>query len=205
MTLMAFLEGFMIGLGTIIFIGPVLFTLIQITLQRGSTAGLNVAFGIITSDILIVVLCYVGLVDYFQNALVQFWMAVIGSIILFSLGLKYMLKPYSPAIDSSTSTTRKKSNAFAKGFLVNFVNPFVFLVWISFLSLSKKKYASENNVEIFLFAVLTGIFTTDVIKVFLANKINSILKPAFLQKAFFIIGLILIGFGFRLVYSIASQ
>lgn len=202
---MAFLEGFIIGAGTIIFIGPVLFTLLQITIHRGSIAGLSVALGIIVSDVIIVGLFYVGLIDFFQQSIVQFWMAVLGSIILISIGLKYIIKPFSPTIGNSPSGIRKNSSAFVKGFLVNFVNPFVFVVWISIITLAENRFESVADMRIFLFAVLAGIFTTDTLKVFLANKLQTILKPAFLRKIFFTVGLVLIGFGFRLIYFIATQ
>ncbi|MBI3234781.1 MAG: LysE family transporter [Bacteroidetes bacterium] len=84
---MAFLEGFLMGLGTIIFMGPVFFTLLQTTLQRGVKDGLSVALGIIASDILIVTLFYIGFIDYFRQPNVQFWFAIIGSVILLGLGL----------------------------------------------------------------------------------------------------------------------
>lgn len=43
---MAILEGYLIGLWMIVFIGPVFFTLIQSTLHYGVRLGLSVAFGI---------------------------------------------------------------------------------------------------------------------------------------------------------------
>jgi len=205
MTFIAFLEGFIIGVGTIIFIGPVLFTLLQITLHRGYHAGLSVALGIIASDVLILGLFYIGLIDFFHHPDVQFWMAVFGSIILLSLGIKYIIKPYSTVNDPSLPNLTKNSNSFMKGFLVNFINPFVFVVWISIITHAENRFEFNAHVGVFLLAVLVGIFTTDVIKVMLAGKLHSLLKPGLLRKIFFSIGLVLIGFGFRLIHFIATR
>ncbi|MBI3234780.1 MAG: hypothetical protein HYZ42_12215 [Bacteroidetes bacterium] len=92
-----------------------------------------------------------------------------------------------------------------KGFLVNFVNPFVFVIWISVVALAKGRYPSETEVGIFLIAMLLGIFSTDMLKVFLAHKLRSLLKPVLLRKVFNIIGLVLIGFSFRLIYFVINQ
>jgi len=202
---MAFVEGFLMGLGTIIFMGPVFFTLLQVTLQRGVKDGLSVALGIISSDILIVTLFYIGFIDYFRQSNVQFWFAVIGSLILLSLGLKFLLKPNTSYSESTDSSLKKNSNAYMKGFVVNFVNPFVFVIWVSIMALAKGRFSSETDVGIFLFAMLLGIFSTDVLKVLLAHKLRTILKPALMRKFFYIIGLVLIGFAFRLIYFVVNQ
>ena len=201
---MPFLEGFLIGLGTVIFIGPVLFTLLQISLDHGYKAGLSVALGIIVSDILIVALFYLGLIDFFTDEAVQFWLAIAGSAILFGLGLKYILKPYTPKPVVTKPSLANISVSFSKGFLVNFVNPFVFMVWLSIVSVAKEKFDAETDVQVFLVASLVGIFATDALKVLLAGKLQKILNPKFLKKLFRLIGLILIGFGIRLLFFIAS-
>ena len=58
---MSILEGYVIGLGMVIFIGPVFFLLLNSSLQSGVKAGVAVALGIIVSDIICVALCYYGL------------------------------------------------------------------------------------------------------------------------------------------------
>ena len=44
---MSFLEGYGWGLAMFVFIGPVVFTLLRITLDKGNVAGTAVAIGII--------------------------------------------------------------------------------------------------------------------------------------------------------------
>ncbi|MBQ0740572.1 LysE family transporter, partial [Aquimarina celericrescens] len=61
---MYLLEGYAIGLGMIIFIGPVFFLLLHSSIQYGSKAGVAVALGIIFSDIVCVMLCYFGLSSF---------------------------------------------------------------------------------------------------------------------------------------------
>jgi len=196
---MPILEGLLAGIGTIIFVGPV-FTLLQISLEQGKSSGLSVALGIIASDILIVALFYFGAIELFQKPHTQIWLAILGSIVLIILGAKYIIKPYTPLALESTQSYRKLPSSFAKGFLVNFVNPFVFFVWIALLTYAESKFDSRFEVNSYIISVLAGIFITDVSKVLLADRLQSQLKPVLLRKLFITIGSVLILFSFRLIY-----
>lgn len=197
---MAFLEGFLVGLGMIIFIGPVFFTLLKSALNYGVVAGMMVALGIFTSDVVCIGLCSFGAIPFFKNPENQFWLAIGGSAILFALGIKYLVRPN---VNTDTDVQLKAGHYttyFAKGFLVNFVNPFVFIVWISIIGLGQAKHGSGEDLWIFLGAALLGIFITDTTKVVFASKIKKLIQPSFLKKAYQIIGVVLIAFGVRLIW-----
>ena len=197
---MAFLEGFLIGLGMIVFIGPVFFTLIKSALNYGFWAGMMVAMGIFISDVLCVGLCAFGAIPFFKNPLNQHWLAIAGSVILFGIGLKYLIKP-DVNVDKELKLKAGHYTAyFAKGFLVNFVNPFVFLVWISVIGLAQLKYGEDADLWVFLGAALLAIILTDTTKVIFAHRIKNLIKPKFLLKAYQVIGVVMLGFGFRLLY-----
>ena len=71
---MEFLQGYLLGLSMIVFIGPVFFLLIRISLEFGTSAGVWVAIGIIISDILCVILSFLG-VNLIQNSIFLCWVA----------------------------------------------------------------------------------------------------------------------------------
>jgi threonine/homoserine/homoserine lactone efflux protein len=197
---MAFLEGFLIGLGMIVFIGPVFFTLLKSALNYGFWAGMMVAMGIFISDVLCVGLCAFGAIPFFKNPLNQHWLAIAGSVILFGIGLKYLIKP-DVNVDKELKLKAGHYTAyFAKGFLVNFVNPFVFLVWVSVIGLAQLKYGEDADLWVFLGAALLAIILTDTTKVIFAHRIKNLIKPKFLLKAYQVIGVVMLGFGFRLLY-----
>lgn len=202
---MPFLEGFLIGVSTILLLGPVFFTLLQIVLDYGKKAGFSVALGIITSDSVIIALFYIGAEAYFKDPLVQLWLAGIGSIVLFLLGFKYILKPYVVQQTKEHPTLLSISGYFIKGFLVNFVNPFVFFVWVSILTYANTSFVSTPEIGWYIFAVLLGIFATDTLKILLAGKLQTMLNPLFLKRLFKGIGIVLIVFGLRLVYFVVEH
>ncbi|MCF8277544.1 MAG: LysE family transporter [Flavobacteriales bacterium] len=197
---MAFVEGFLLGLGMIIFIGPVFFTLLKSALNYGFWAGMMVALGIFISDVVCVILCSFGAIPFFQNPENQFWLALGGSLILFMLGLKYILKPNINADADLKLKAGHYTAYFAKGFLVNFVNPFVFLVWIGVIGLAQGKYGAGQELWLFLGAALLGILLTDSGKVIFAHRIKKFVQPNFLVRAYQVIGVVMLGFGFRFLW-----
>ncbi len=198
---MSFLEGYGIGLGMIIFIGPVFFLLLNSSLQYGKKAGLAVALGIIFSDFICVGLCYYGFSSFISIEKNEFLIGGIGSVIIFGLGISYLLKKI--IIDTNvTINSRSLKVFFLKGFSVNFFNPFVFAVWIGVYNYGMHKYSSTESLLVFVFAVLTGIFTTDVLKVFLSEKLKKFISPKRLILFFRITGILLIVLAFRLFYLV---
>ena len=199
---MAIFEGYGIGLAMVVFIGPVFFTLLKSALQYGFWSGMTVAFGIFVSDIVCVVLCSFGAIPFFKNPENQFWLAIAGSIILIGLGLKYLFKPSHFTGNEIEIQTHHYSALFTKGFMVNFVNPFVFLVWIGVIGYGRSKFGFTTDLAVFLGASLLAILTTDSLKVVFAHRIKTLIHPKFLLKAYKVIGAVLIVFGIRLIWFV---
>ncbi|WP_299185065.1 LysE family transporter [uncultured Aquimarina sp.] len=198
---MSFIEGFFIGIAMIIFVGPVFFLLLNSSFQYGLKAGFSVAFGIIVSDVICVLLCYYGLSTFMTATQNQFWIGITGSVILFGLGISYLLKKV--VITSNISISSKKwTSFFIKGFSVNFFNPFVFIVWIGVFKYGHEKYSDSIALLVFLIAVLSGILTTDLLKVFLSDKLKPFISPYRLKIFFRITGVVLLIFAFRLAYVV---
>ena len=197
---MAIFEGFLVGLMMVIFIGPVFFTLLQSTFKYGSIAGFAVAFGIFISDVIIVAFCRLGANSLVQNPVYHSWLAILGSLLLFFLGVKYIFKPDISRKSSFEMSKFSVPSYFIKGFVVNFVNPFVFVVWLSTITYAEVKYVVGNDSTYFLIAALFAILFTDSLKVYFAAKLFHFLKPEILKKIQIGIGFLLIGFGCRLLY-----
>jgi threonine/homoserine/homoserine lactone efflux protein len=199
-----FLEGYSIGLAMIVFIGPVFFTLLQSALRFGKLSGTMVAFGIIISDIVCILIYFFGLNSielpaYFNNIV-----AAIGALVLIAMGLKYLLQkpPNSEVVFASKLNL---VSSFTNGFLVNFVNPFVFVVWAGIVLFAKESYSTPTEIQVHLIGVLAGIITTDLLKVLLADKIKPFLKPKILEKTTRFFGIVMIGFAFRLILYLLSK
>lgn len=204
---MAFFEGYLTGLALIIFIGPVFFTLLQSTLEHGLKSGLSVALGIFSSDVLCVLLLFgFGASDFFTNPNNELLIGVGGAIILIGLGVSYAVKPVLKSTHKKMElkTPPGFMSFFVKGFLINFVNPFVFVVWMGLIAIASKNQPSVSGQGIFLMGTLLGILTSDSIKASLANYIKDLLQPKFLAVAYRVIGVTLIIFGVRMLFMVSG-
>lgn len=198
---MPFIEGFIVGLAMVVFVGPVLFTIVQISLEKGVLAGLMVALGVFISDVVCVIICYYGSNSFISNSTNDLWISILGTVILFSIGLKYIIKPNLNINTVSKPSVITLASSFSKGFLVNFVNPFVFAVWIAVIGIAKKDY-QETDLWIYLFAATLAVLITDSLKVILAQKLKPLLNPKNLAITYRIIGVVLIIFGIRVLAHI---
>ncbi|MCG3166297.1 MAG: hypothetical protein POELPBGB_02075 [Bacteroidia bacterium] len=195
-----FIDGFFVGLALIILIGPVFFTLLKTSLQHGVIAGSLVALGIFISDILAALLCVFGASAFLKSDESRFYLAFLGGVVLIALGVRYFLKKKKAEEDIIQLNAKHYIGFFSKGFLVNFVNPFVFAVWIGIIKVAGDKHGYEKDLAIYLSGTLLAIFSMDMTKVFLAAKIKNVLKPEILFLIYKIIGVCLVLLGLRLLY-----
>ncbi|MEN9000865.1 MAG: LysE family transporter, partial [Flavobacteriales bacterium] len=84
------------------------------------------------------------------------------------------------------------------GFIINFINPFVFAVWFGFYTYNQSMY-EDNSVLFSLVVTLLVIFVTDILKAFFAQKLSPFLNKKRLKIIFKFFGLIMIGFAIRLI------
>jgi threonine/homoserine/homoserine lactone efflux protein len=195
---MALLTGILLGLGTILFIGPVFFYLIKSTLESGFKAGLSVAFGIILGDMLCLGIALYSATEFIASPTFEFWASILGGLILLIIGLKYVL---IPNLNTTVKGRLKRSSLLVygiNGFLINFVNPFVFAVWFGFVSYTEAIY--NHSTALFSLLVTLGvIFSTDVLKALFAGRISHLIKPQKLKNFFRVFGILMICFSIRLL------
>ncbi len=180
--LFSLLKGLLVGLPFVFVIGPALFSILQTSISKGFYSGLQLAIGISFSDILIMSLCYFGLIQYLENNLFQIILGFGGSLIMIGYGI-YMFYKRTGESKSIGKEIKLKINwtgvftEIIKGFFLNTMNPFLWILWLSIISSGTTN--SNNNIEAiaFMLGIVTIIFTTDLTKAFFANKIKKLLSP----------------------------
>ena len=196
-------EGILFGLTLTILLGPIFIVLIQSSLENGSRAGLIAASGIWFSDIVIVVLSLKfvqNISPYVQSKGFVLWVGLIGGAVLIGVGIVTLFKK---AVINFKGEPMGKSGIFSywiKGFMVNTVNPFTFIFWLSTITTFVAK-RQLNNLESSLFvgSIIFTIIVTDSIKVFLAKVIRKRITTEKLTLINKIAGSALIIFGFILL------
>lgn len=200
---MLFLKGMLVGVPAIFFVGPVLLTLLQASIEYGRKSGLAVALGIAASDVVCVALAYIGVARYLQNPAHQSWLGTIGGCVIMGFGVGMLLSKPKLSQESVDLGTRHLTSLFVKGFLVNFVNPFVFAYWIGALSImASHTRPTVATVSIYFGGAIAVILGTDSLKVLLAERLRERLTPPVLTKINFYAGIGLVFFGGLLIWRV---
>jgi threonine/homoserine/homoserine lactone efflux protein len=80
------------------------------------------------------------------------------------------------------------------------MNPFVWFFWISaMVGVSSNLGDDKHGIMIFFIGTLSTVFGSDVLKVFIANRIKEHLNTKILVRVNHFVGLLLIAFGIFLI------
>ncbi len=187
-------------------LGPIFFALTQTSIEEGVLPGMTVGLGIWISDLIIVSLYYFFIYevkDSIESEHFKFWMGISGAIVMTAFGLYLMAK--KPQLDYSNKKHNYKNyiGFWLKGFLINTINPFTIVFWLSIIStyIIGRQLESSNTI-IMLSSILVVIVLSDTGKVFLANSIKQMLTPKHVAWISNLSGLILILFGIVMAYRV---
>lgn len=196
-------EGVLFGLTLSILLGPIFVVLVQASLEKGAFAGMVAGLGVWISDIIIVIssLLFMRRISpYIQSNGFIFWFGLIGGIFLIVTGLITAVRKGNIDFRKSRLNAKNILVLWVRGFLVNTVNPFTFIFWLSVIS-SLVTGRQLNSLETWLFAgsIMGTIVLTDSLKVFLAKSIRYKINNDKLTILNRVAGVALIIFGFVLM------
>ena len=199
-------DGLALGMGLAVLLGPIFVALTQTSIEYGGRAGLTVGTGIWISDILIVSIIFFfvnKISNIIQDGTFQYWMGLLGGFILIVFGISAMVKKVELTYERQSFSARNYAEFWLKGFVVNTINPFTFVFWISVIStyiIGKK--ASVAQVWVFLGTILITIVITDSLKVIMAKFLKQKLTGDKVQWIIRIAGFALLIFGIALIYRV---
>lgn len=200
---MIILNGVKFGLVLALLIGPVFFTIIQTSVEKGFWNGVLVATGVSLSDIFYVVICYLGMAQVLEDTEFRMYLAYIGGTILILFGLYHLLVKSRRGIHKKITTGNEKNlfRYILKGFIINGLSPMVPVFWIGVISIASLDmgYSGGFTLIIFLTSLLATVLITDVAKAYLADKLRSLVTARFMTFMNVTLGVLLIVFGGRLI------
>ncbi len=204
------IKGLILGILLSISIGPIIFAIIKQSIKNGHKAGYLFVAGVSASDIMLVVICNF-FTSLFASALKHSKeIAIVGSIFLVAVGIYTLFfKKATPDNDSSLLEKKFSKRAyvgiFISGYLMNILNPGVFLFWFAWTAVIMGDAALTTNPTEYKFIVyivcLLFVLLSDIAKVALAGKLRSKLTPKNLHVINILSGIILIGFGVVLAWG----
>jgi threonine/homoserine/homoserine lactone efflux protein len=198
------LKGFTFGLLLSISVGPVLFSIIKQSLNNGHRGGLIFIFGVSASDISLVLVSNVFTELFNSLSVYKTEVGVAGCIFLVSLGIYFLFFKKVKVNEDGKQVFKFRKRDYAKiffsGYLMNTLNPAVFIFWIT-TSTAVITHTTQQRIIIFV-TCLSWMLGSDILKVMLAGKIRNRLTPHNIHILNRINGLILIVFGFALIWGL---
>ncbi len=199
-----FLNGFISGIILALLIGPVFFTLIQTSIERGFPSGALVAVGVSLSDALYISLAYFGVYRLFDNGSFREYLGYFGGLVLLMFGVYYLfIKNRKIArLDPAQVRARDPFRLIAKGFVINGLSPMVLVFWLGAVGVATTKlgYAAPSKAIPYFTSIVCTVFLTDLIKAKLADQLRRLLTPQFIRKLNLALGFALMAFGLRLIF-----
>ncbi|HCH66532.1 MAG: hypothetical protein CL927_18010 [Deltaproteobacteria bacterium] len=183
-----YIEGLLLGVVCASFVGPVLFTLLDASLQGGFRAGARVALGIAVSDAVAIALILAGLGPVLTHPVGAQALSVVGGLVLLAFGAVL----FARAHPAPRAASAYRDRPFWAGFVVNFVNPFVFGFWVGAAGGIGARHDWSPAAMVPVFGgMLTTIFVTDLLKAAAASRLSRHLNGPFMTLARRVSGLML--------------
>ena len=201
-----FLQAIGIGFLLSVMVGPVFFVLLETSITKGIRAALALDIGVFISDILYILfaLSFVDQISSINSGENKLIFGFIGGSIFIIYGTFYFFKK-SKMVDLTLEAENTSKEVAAapkdylllglKGFILNIANPAVIFYWLSILSLAAQSVPDNTknpNTWILLFiSILLGTyFGIDVLKVFTAKRLRTLVNQNLLNALNILIGLI---------------
>ena len=198
------LKGLTFGLLLSLSVGPVLFSIIKQSLNNGHKGGIAFILGVSASDISLVLVSNIFTQLFNSLKVYKTEVGVAGCCFLVSLGIYFLFFKKVKVNEEGKQVFRFRRRDYAKmflsGYLMNTLNPAVFIFWIT-TSTAVINHTIRQRIIIFT-TCLVWMLGADILKVMLAGKIRNRLTPHNIHILNRINGLILIVFGFALIWGL---
>lgn len=193
-------QGALTGLVLATFIGPIFFAIVDLGLNGNLRGAAWLALGVFVSDCLSVSFIYLVARTIDKDSLLLQIMYIAGGCVLLLMGLQNLLKR-AQTEEHPDVVHVSMSRLFAKGFLINSTNPNVFFFWFGAVMSAVSHYHGVGaQVLVHFLVALLVVCATDFLKGYGASLLRPYIRPAVLLSLSRISGLILIGFGLKLIF-----
>lgn len=188
----AILTGFVLSL---ILIGPVFFLLLETSISRGWKSAIVLNLGVITADILCILVAYFGSKDLAVAIQNNPSIYIFGGFFILIYGLIMFISKPNLKMRNIHVANNNYLRTFMNGFLLNILNIGVIVFWFFIVSTIVIQYPSGKDALLYMSIVLGTFFLIDLGKIFLAQKVKesfTIRRIFYFKKT---IGFILMIFG----------
>lgn len=176
-------------LAVIVNMGPAFITLVQTSLHRGARSAAWFAIGVILNDAMVISLCILTSVQVVMRSQFEASLACIGAgiiLLLFGIftyrrkvkGREEMIEKRSQEIMKNASDKPAWFVFLGKGFVLNILNPFVWIFWFSAVAMVAGNMGGNKLSTIVFFAIVLGTtLAVELLKAWGASRLKKFLNP----------------------------
>ena len=200
----AFLQGVLFGLGLSILVGPILFILLQVSLERGYKCGLLVGLGIWLSDIAYIITAYLlirGLGIDLMDPDLRFYFSMIGGTVLIAVGISMFMKKATEPQQQRVWSGRSLFYFLSVGFSTNTFNPFTAFFWFTVTAANIAERGTGGSAFLFILGIMLTLVVTDSGKVFAAHILRRYLSPVTVARVRKVAAGVIMAFGVWLILT----
>ena len=196
------ISGILLGGVLALLVGPVFFMILNTSIKKGFLPASMLAFGVLISDALFVVLSYYGSSFLFYLKEHNQLIAICGGLLILTFGVFTFFKQATVSVDALEVIDDSKTRAIdvVKGFTMNTLNPSALLFWLGVAgTISLKDHYDGYHVIAFYGATLGTVFSTDILKAWIAARLKGIITARFLVWMNRISGFALAAYGIYMI------
>jgi threonine/homoserine/homoserine lactone efflux protein len=170
---------------------------IKTSIEKGFHAGVALALGVVSSDMVFVGAILFGSQYFDITAKDKTLAGIIGSSVLFAIGIYYLFKKAKINYDNTVPTRLDRAGYFLKGFVMCIFNPTILFHWTIVIGAASTVYHEgvhnrSLKIGIMFLTILLVQFGMDTTKAFYANKLRDRISIKFVHRLNEIAGIALI-------------
>jgi L-lysine exporter family protein LysE/ArgO len=198
----SFLEGFLLGMGAAIPLGPINILIMNRAIKEYKSAVL-IGLGAMSADILYLSLIMLGITAIFTQPLIFHLLGLLGSTFLLYLSYLIFKNRNTALHENKEKQVSKNSIAFyLQGFLLTFINPYTIAFWLSIAG-----YTTHRNLSplITIAGTICAIFLWITLMPYFVHlsKHRITKRTAYFFNLFS--SVLLFGFGLSLAFSLLNR
>ncbi|PST82252.1 lysine transporter LysE [Pedobacter yulinensis] len=202
----AALQGIGAGILFSFLTGPVFFSMIKTSIEKGFKAGVSLAMGVVLSDIIFISLTIFSstFVDYKSSY--NKYLGLVGGTFLLGIGLYYVFKKVKVNYELSELIKVRKRGYILKGFLMCLLSPTTLMFWLMVGGIVSAQLHYEMNEKILFFVIaMVTQLSVDTIKTYYASKLRYRIKEKTIQNLNKIAGVVILLFAVRLLAQVMMK
>ena len=203
-----FLPAIFLGIILAFTIGPVFFTILEISVSKGFRAAVFFNIGVVFSEIVFFAIAYASTSSLLESIQENPSWKILGGVLLsFYAGIT-LLGIYQNKTEEglySFDTGSESPNLIknmVRGFLLNIINFAVLVVWILIVANYGPGFQdTEYKMFLFFLTIVGTYFSIDLGKIYLAQQLKSSLTRAVITKIKIVVNSVILIIGIVLIFK----